>query len=82
MPIRDCMSSSPFCPVNKYEEFNDPAIREKGCNTCVEEGLKSNEIPPCFFCKVDEDGSGSHTDYSMEAFARKVIEKAKNLMEL
>ncbi|MBP6491644.1 MAG: hypothetical protein KA282_01610 [Clostridia bacterium] len=26
MPIRDCMSSSPYCPDDKYEEFHDPVL--------------------------------------------------------
>lgn len=77
MPIRDCMSSSPFCPVHKYEEMA-PALSEKGCDTCVEEGLKNNEIPRCFFCKVDD--SDNIIDFSVEAFAKKVMEKAKNLV--
>lgn len=77
MPIRDCMSSSPFCPVHKYEEMA-PELK-KGCDVCVEEGLKNNEIPKCFFCSVES--SDDIIDFSIDAFAKKVMEKAKKLIE-
>lgn len=29
MPIRDCMTSSPYCPADKYEEFHDPVLSKE-----------------------------------------------------
>lgn len=78
MPVRDCMTNSPFCPADVYEPIkNKEKDPNKGCNDCVEEGLKNNEIPKCFFCNVTGEDPNMVADYSMESFAKKVMEKIK-----
>ena len=66
------MSSSPFCPCSDHAcEFN-PVNHDKGCNLCVEDSVKTREIPKCFFLKVNENIDGI-TDWSFEAFAEFVL---------
>lgn len=82
MPVRDCMTNSPFCPANQSSKFAVPGYDSKGCDSCVEERLDKNEIPPCFFNKLDVDGSDKSVDiidFSMESFAKKVIEWGKQI---
>jgi len=28
MPVKDCMTGSPYCPEDKYQEFHDPVLSE------------------------------------------------------
>jgi len=74
MPVRDCMSSSPFCPSNMRSKFAIPGNEAKGCDSCVEESLKNDEIPKCFFCKMEEEGPLDLIDYTVETFAKKVMD--------
>jgi len=73
MPVRDCMSGSPFCPSNQESKFAIPGIESQGCDSCVAESLKNDEIPRCFFCKVQkEEKPLDTTDFSFSSFAQKV----------
>ena len=74
MPVRDCMTSSPFCPGNQESKFALPGYETKGCDSCVEESLKNNEIPKCFFCKLDEENPLDTKEFTFESFAKKVME--------
>ncbi len=40
--------------------------------SCVEERLNKDEIPPCFFNKLETDDPVDVTDFSVDAFAKKV----------
>lgn len=65
-------SSSPFCPCTDYKcEFN-PVNHDKGCNLCVEDSVKTREIPKCFFLKVADNLEGIE-DWSFEAFAKLIL---------
>ena len=74
MPVRDCMTGSPFCPANQESKFAMPGYEPTGCDSCIDEGLKNNEIPKCFFCKLEEDGPLKTKDYSFHSFAEKIME--------
>ena len=63
MPVRDCMTSSPFCPANQESKFAVPGYEATGCDSCVEESLKNDEIPKCFFCKLEEEGPLDGNDF-------------------
>ena len=70
------MSSSPFCPCPDHEcEFN-PVNHDKGCNLCIEDSIKTKEIPRCFFMQIKED-LGDRDDWSFEGFADFVIKKGE-----
>lgn len=76
-PIKDCITGSPFCPINKYEEFQDPVLKAPNCDSCVKEGLEHDELPRCFFHKVDTEKHHERSDFSIHAFAEKVMELKK-----
>lgn len=68
------MTSSPFCPCTDSTcEFN-PMNHDEGCNRCIEDSVKTREIPKCFFLKVTDDIDG-FTDWSFEHFAELVTAK-------
>lgn len=77
MPIKDCMSDSPYCPANQSSEFAIPDFKSKGCDACVDESLKNNEVPKCFFNKIEGKRPLDLIDYSVEAFAKKVMDLKK-----
>ena len=74
MPVRDCMTSSPYCPANQESKFAMPGYESNGCDSCVENSINSNEIPKCFFCKVEEEGPLKTKDFSFSSFAEKISE--------
>lgn len=74
MPVRDCMTGSPYCPANQESKFAMPGYESDGCDSCVEASLKSDEIPKCFFCKMEEKGPLDHSDFSFGNFAKKVMD--------
>ncbi len=63
------MKSSPFCTCTDYSCELNPVNHDKGCNLCIEDSLKTREIPRCFFLKVS-DNIDDIEDWSIEAFAR------------
>lgn len=74
MPVKDCMTGSPFCPANQESKFAMPGYEPTDCDSCVEQGLKSHEIPKCFFCSMEDEGPLKHNDFTFESFAQKVME--------
>ncbi|MEL7659128.1 MAG: DUF6485 family protein [Bacillota bacterium] len=74
MPVRDCMTGSPYCPANQESKFAMPGYETNGCDSCVESSLNNNEIPKCFFCKVEEEGPLKSKDFSFNSFAEKIME--------
>ena len=44
MPVRDCMTGSPYCPANQESKFAMPGYEPIGCDACVEKSLNENEI--------------------------------------
>ena len=46
----------------------------KECSLCIEKELRKREIPSCFFDLVIQPGE-TVEDCSMEAFARRVLER-------
>jgi hypothetical protein len=68
------MTGSPFCPANQESKFAMPGYEPTGCDSCIEQGLKDNQIPKCFFCKMEEDAPLKSKDFSFEGFAQKVME--------
>ncbi len=86
MPLNSCAFGSKFCPGDEFrdkprenegweleEEAKKAGVIKKDCNECVDTNLKNNEIPECFFSKVDEQSSADLVDRSVEAFAEKVM---------
>ena len=74
MPVKDCMTGSPYCPANQESKFAMPGYESTGCDSCVEEGLKKDEIPKCFFCKIEEEGPLGTSDLSFKNFAQKIMD--------
>jgi len=70
------MSSNPACPCKDYECKFNPVNHDKGCNLCVEDSVKTGEIPKCFFMKI-KGNVDDITDWSFEAFANLVLDSEK-----
>ena len=74
MPVRDCMTGSPFCPANQESKFAIPNFTSGGCDSCVADALQKDEVPKCFFCKIEEEeGPLKENDFSFANFAKKVM---------
>lgn len=63
-----------FCPCRNTGCRCHPANHNQGCSLCIEKELRKREIPSCFFDFVAEPGE-QMADCSIEAFARRVLEK-------
>ena len=68
------MSGSPFCPANQSSKFAIPNYESKGCDACVDDCLKNNEIPKCFHNKLEDNDALESKDFSFVHFAKKVME--------
>ncbi len=66
---------SKFCTCKDHACPLHPTNHSSGCSPCVADNLKNNEIPSCFFNKVDPDYPGP--GYTFEDFARLVMEHQK-----
>ena len=64
---------SKFCTCTDLKCPFHPTNHDKGCAPCIADNLKDNEIPSCFFNKVDADYRGG--SYTFEDFARLVLAK-------
>ena len=62
---------SPFCTCTDYKCPLHPSNHEKGCAPCIVKNLKQNEIPSCFFNKLDLDKKPDA--YYFEDFAEAVF---------
>ena len=71
-------TSSEFCPCTDYVCTFNPVNHDKGCNLCIEDSIQCNEIPKCFFMKVNKDISGID-DWSFESFAEEVTKCKKQI---
>lgn len=65
---------SPFCPCTDLGCALNPRNHDKGCALCVEDSIKTREIPKCFFLKATDSIDGL-TDWSFEHFAGLVLGK-------
>nr|WP_325296956.1 DUF6485 family protein [uncultured Dysosmobacter sp.] len=63
-----------FCPCKNTACRCHPSNHGQGCTPCMEKELRKREIPSCFWDFVIEPGE-SVEDCSMEAFARRLLEK-------
>ena len=60
MTAHFCTCTDLACPCH-------PSNHDKGCDPCVKRNLVQDEIPSCFFRKVDGDISGQ-TSFTMGSF--------------
>lgn len=58
----------PFCTCFDLKCKNNPRNHENGCTTCIAKCLAENEIPTCFYRKIEPD-MGREQDYSFKGFA-------------
>ena len=66
-PSKFCTCTDLSCPYH-------PTNHDKGCAPCVAANLKDNDIPTCFFNKMDPDYHGDSNSYTFETFAKMVLE--------
>lgn len=67
--ITSACDNSKFCSCVDDRCPNHPSNCGLGCTPCVEQCLRLNEIPSCFFRKQKPDMDRKQ-DYSFEGFAR------------
>ena len=65
-----------FCTCPDHECKNNPINHENGCILCVAKCLEENEIPTCFFRKIEPDMSRKQ-DYTFQGFANFVRDHEK-----
>ena len=70
------MSSNPSCPCKDHACEFHPVNHDKGCNLCVEDSVKTRELPKCFFMKIRENVDDI-TDWSFESFAKLALNEEK-----
>ncbi|MDR2295592.1 MAG: DUF6485 family protein [Clostridiales Family XIII bacterium] len=68
------MPGSTFCPCTNTSCELNPANHDKGCDLCMEDSIKTKEVPRCLFMHVTDDIDGVD-DWSFENFARHIIAK-------
>lgn len=66
---------STFCTCENLECPLHPTKHGNGCAPCISKNLKLNEVPNCFFHRVD--GSENRTGDSFVDFAN-AVKKAQN----
>lgn len=64
-----CSCRDKSCPMH-------PSNHAQGCTPCILKNLRLGEIPSCFFNKVTND-LDKLDSFSMESFAKAVLEKAE-----
>ena len=62
-----CTCKDHTCPLNQVNH-------DKGCSSCIEKNLNDDEIPSCFFIKVNGELKGIK-DFSIDGFATVVKKK-------
>jgi len=70
------MAGSDFCPCTNTGCELNPANHDKGCDPCMEDSIKTKEIPRCLFGQVVDDIDVVE-DWSFENFARHVQKRAE-----
>jgi hypothetical protein len=63
MPVKDCMTGSPYCPDVKYEEFHDPVLSEHELFTDKHES-KHNGVPKHIFAKHKGEHKNKFTQFA------------------
>jgi hypothetical protein len=66
-----------FCSCPDHSCPNNPVNHDRGCVPCVAKCLGYNEIPSCFFRKIEPDMDRKQ-DYSFQGFARFAQSRLKN----
>jgi hypothetical protein len=66
-----------FCTCPDCGCPNNPANQPDGCTPCISKCLSENEIPSCFFRKIDPD-MDRNQDYTFTGFANFVKKYAGN----
>jgi hypothetical protein len=74
------MTSVPFCSCPDHACPRNPVNHDKGCVLCVAKCLHENEIPTCFYRKIEPDMDRKQ-DYSFQGFARFVQKRIINQEE-
>lgn len=64
---------SKFCTCSELECDFHPTNHDKGCSLCMEENLRTREIPNCFFTLIE--GAEKRKGDTFEDFARLILEK-------
>lgn len=64
--------SVPFCSCVDTACPNHPANHKLGCTPCIAKCIAKDEIPTCFFRKIEPDMSRDQ-DYTFAGFARFVL---------
>ena len=59
-----------FCTCRHTKCPRHPNNQDQGCTPCIEKNLKFNEIPNCFFDKIE--GAEERNGDSFEEFAKVV----------
>jgi len=65
------MNYCKFCTCKNLDCPLHPTKHDRGCAPCIAKNLKLQEMPNCFFQKVD--GSKTRSGDSFEDFARAVL---------
>lgn len=60
-------NSSPFCTCTDHACPMNPVNHDRGCSLCIAKCLKEDEIPSCFFKKIDNEHKPK--DYKFLDFA-------------
>lgn len=66
-----------FCTCLDYACKSHPSNHDKGCTLCVAKNLAEQEIPACFFRKLQPDME-REMDYSFKGFAGFVLDKTSD----
>lgn len=61
----------PFCTCTNLTCPFHPTNHDQGCAPCIAKNLKLNEIPSCFFHKVNPNKKGG--TFFFEDFAQEVL---------
>ena len=70
----------PFCTCVDHECRCNPVNHPHGCTPCIAKCLAENEIPVCFYRKI-EPNMDRKQDYTFTAFANFVIDHEKGKLD-
>jgi len=68
------LSKEHFCTCEYYDCEHHPAKHGGSCNPCIEKNLVNQEIPACFWNKIDS-GQDCGSQYTFRKFAEKVMQE-------
>jgi len=58
-----------FCTCEDFNCPNHPSNHNQGCALCIKKNLELNEIPSCFFKKINKDIS-KQEDFTIDGFVK------------